>query len=179
MIRNKIADKITLLGKRKSNEKEDTRQEIYIPPEKRLQTINDLRLFWYHIKMEYQKLTNLLGTTCDNVPRFVTKKWMEAHDQSGNAEDRYKPSKQIRFKTSMLRSDLCDFSGAYIDVKRTSNLSKHADINVRNRSLAFKNNGPFTNCISKINNELIGNAKDLDVVMPMYNLIEYSEGYRK
>ena len=45
LIRNKIADKITLLGKRKSNEKEDTRQEIYIPPEKRLQTINDLRLF--------------------------------------------------------------------------------------------------------------------------------------
>ena len=132
--------------------------------------------------MEYQNLTNLLGTTCDNVPRFITKKWMEAHDQSGNTEDRYKPSKQIRFKTSMLRSDLCDFSGAYIDVKRTSNLSKHADrefINVTNRSLAFKNNGPFTNCISKINNELIDTAKDLDVVIPMYNLIEYSKGYRK
>ena len=60
--------------------------------------------------------------------------------------------------------------------------SSHADrefINVRNRSLAFKNNGPFTNCISKINNELIDTVKDLDVVMPMYNLIEYSKGYRK
>ena len=52
--------------------------------------------------MEYQKITNLLDTTFDNVPRFITKKWIEVHDQSGSAEDRYKPSKQIRFKTSML-----------------------------------------------------------------------------
>ena len=56
--------------------------------------------------MEYQKIRNLLDTTSDNVPRFITKKWVEVHDQSGSAEDRYKPSKQIRFKTSMLRSDL-------------------------------------------------------------------------
>ena len=60
--------------------------------------------------MEYQKITNLLGTTFDEVPRFVTKKWVEFYDQSGSAEDRCKPSKQIRFKTSMLGSDLCDFS---------------------------------------------------------------------
>ena len=64
--------------------------------------------------MEYQKITNLLDTTLAEVPRFITKKWVEVHDQSGNAEDRYKPSKQIRFKTLMLRSDLCD---AYIVVK--------------------------------------------------------------
>ena len=64
--------------------------------------------------MEYHEITNLLGTTPDEVPRFITKKWIEVHDQSGNAEDRYKPSKQIRFKTSMLRSDLCDFSDAIL-----------------------------------------------------------------
>ena len=58
----------------------------------------------------------LLDTTFDNVPRFITKKWIEVHDQSGSAEDRYKPSKQIRFKTSMLISDLYDFSDAYIVV---------------------------------------------------------------
>ena len=52
--------------------------------------------------MEYQKNTNLLDATSDNVPTFITKKWIELHDQSGNAEDRYQPSKQIRFKTSML-----------------------------------------------------------------------------
>ena len=51
--------------------------------------------------MEYQKITSLLDTTPDDVPRFITKKWIEVHDQSGNAEDRCKPSKQIRFKTSM------------------------------------------------------------------------------
>ena len=52
-------------------------------------------------------------------------------------------------------------------------------IDTRNRFLAFKNNAPFTNCISKINNVLIDNAKDLDIVMPMYNLLEYSKNYRK
>ena len=53
--------------------------------------------------MKYQKITNLLGTTSNNVPRFITKKWIEVHDKSGSAEDKYKPSKQIRFRTSMLR----------------------------------------------------------------------------
>ena len=67
--------------------------------------------------MEYQKIINLLDTTSDNVSRFITKKCIEVHDQSDSAEDRYKLSKQIRFKTLMLRSDLCDFSDAYIVVK--------------------------------------------------------------
>ena len=57
--------------------------------------------------MEYQKVTNQSDITSENVPRFITKKWIEIYDQSGNAEDRYKPSKQIKFKISMLRSDLC------------------------------------------------------------------------
>ena len=49
--------------------------------------------------MEYQKITNLLGTTPNEMPRFITKIWVEVHDQSGSGDDRYKPSKQIRFKT--------------------------------------------------------------------------------
>ena len=65
--------------------------------------------------MEYQKITNLLGTASDEVPRFITKKWIEVHDQSCNAEGRYKLSKQIRLETSMLRADLRDFSDAYIE----------------------------------------------------------------
>ena len=132
--------------------------------------------------MEYQKITNLLGTTIDEIPRFITKKWVEVHDQSGSADDRYKPNKQIRFKTSMLRSDLCDFSDAYIVVKGTITLTKTDRIrfiDIRNRFLAFKNNTPFTNCISKINNILIDNAEDLDIVMPMYNLLAYSKNDRK
>ena len=129
--------------------------------------------------MEYQKITNLLGTTLDEIPRFITKKWVEVHDQSGSADDRYKPNKQIRFKTSMLRSDLCDYSDAYIVVKGTITLDGAANANKRNKGTAFKNNAPFISCISKINNTLIDNAKDLDVVMPMYNLLEYSKNYRK
>ena len=92
----------------------------------------------------------MLDTTPDNVPRFITKKWIEVHDQSGSAEDRYKPSKQIRFKTSMLRSDLCDFSDAYIVVKGTITVT-NPDNAKRNKSVAFKNNAPFINCILKIN----------------------------
>ena len=128
--------------------------------------------------MEYQKITSLLGTTYDNVPRFVTKKWIVVRDQFGNAEDRYKPCKQIRFKTSVLRSDLCDFSDAYIVVKGTLTVT-NPDNNAHDKKLAFKNNAPFVSCISKINNTLIDNAEDLDIVLPMYNLFEYSKNYSK
>ena len=124
----------------------------------------------------------MLDTASDNIPEFITKKWIEIHDHSGSAKDRYKPSRQIRFKTSMLRSDLCDYSHAYIVVKGDIVLTKairRRPIDIRNRFLAFKNNAPFTNCISKINNVLMDNAEDLDVVMPMYNLLEYSKNYRK
>ena len=73
LIGNKIADNITSLSKTKNKEKENERQEIYIPPGKRQQIIDDQRLFWHHIKMEHQKITNSLGTTLDEVPRFITK----------------------------------------------------------------------------------------------------------
>ena len=69
--------------------------------------------------MKYQKLTNLVGTKLDEIPRFITKKWLNVYDQLGSADDRYKPNKQIRFKKTMLRSDLCDYSDAYIVVKGT------------------------------------------------------------
>ena len=69
--------------------------------------------------MQHQNIINLLDTTSDKIPKFITKKWIEVYDESGNAEDRYKPSKQIRFKTSMLQSDLCDYSDAYIVVSGT------------------------------------------------------------
>ena len=99
--------------------------------------------------------------------------------QSGNAEDRYKPSKQIRFKTSMLRSDLCDFSDVYVVVKGTITVTQTSNKSRKNRPLAFKNNAPFISSISKINNRLIDNVENLNVTMPMYNLIESSKNYRK
>ena len=79
----------------------------------------------------------------------------------------------------MLRSDLCDYSDAYIVVKGDITLEGDNDANKRNKNLAFKNNAPFINCISKINGVKIDNAEDLDVVMLMYNLLEYGKNYRK
>ena len=107
------------------------------------------------------------------MPRFITKKWIEGHDQLGNAE-------QIRFKTPMLRLDLFDFSDAYIVMKEKVTVAGTSNSSKKNQPLAFKNNAPFISCISKINNKLINNREDVDVAMPpMYNLIEYSKNYRK
>ena len=125
--------------------------------------------------MEYQKITNFLGNIPDKVPRFITTKWIEVHDQSGET---YNTNKQIRFKTSMLRSDLCDFSDAYIVVKGIVTVSAdERDRNEMNRQVILKNNTPFISCISKINGVLVENAADLDIVTPMYNLLEYSKSY--
>ena len=99
--------------------------------------------------MEFQKIVNLLHTTSDDkdLPRFVTKKWIEVHDQS---EKNYSVNKEIRIKTLMLRSDLWDFSDAYIVVEGNITLESDSNANKRNKNLAFKNNAPFVNCISKI-----------------------------
>ena len=127
---------------------------------------------WHHcIKMEFKKIENFLDTTFDDkdLPRFVTKKWIEVYDQS---EGNYNVNKEIRIKTSMLRSDLCDFSDAYIVVEGDITLEGDNNANKRNKNLAFKNNAPFINRISKINGIKIDNAEDLDVVMPLYNLLD-------
>ena len=99
--------------------------------------------------MEFQKIVNLLDATSDDkdLPRFVTKKWIKVHDQSGG---KYNVNKEIRIKTPMLRSDICDFSDAYIVVKRTITVTDSDNAKV-NKSVAFIKNGPFINCISKIN----------------------------
>ena len=128
--------------------------------------------------MEYQKTTNLLGNTSNKVPRFIIKKWIEVYDQSGNAENRYNPNKQIRFKTSMLISDLCGYSDGYIVVKGNITVTNSYN-DAYDKKLAFKNNGRFTSWSSNGNNTLIDSAEDLDIVIPVYNLIEYSKNSRK
>ena len=85
---------------------------------------------------------------------------------------------KTRIKTQMLRSDLCNFSDAYIVVKGNITVTNLNNAK-RNKAVAFKNNAPFINCISKINGIKIDNAEDLDVVMPMYNLLEYNNNYKK
>ena len=105
---------------------------------------------------------------------------MEINDE---ARGTYPPKKQIKFKTSMLRSSLCDYSDAYILVKGNLTVNDTAadgtTANNTNKKVTFKIFSPFTNCISKINNKDIDNTKYIDTVMPMYNLIEYSDNYSK
>ena len=127
--------------------------------------------------MEFQKITNFLDITSDNkaLPKFVNKRLIELYDQS---EKNYNPSKEIRIKTSKLRSDLCDHSDAYIVVKGDITVTE-PDNAKRNKEVTFKNNAKFINCISKINGIKTDNAENLDVVMPMYNLREYSKNYKK
>ena len=126
--------------------------------------------------MEFNKINNLLGPAHNKVPRFITKNWIEVQNQSGST---YNTSKPIRFKTSILRSDLCDYSDAYVWVEGTitvTDLNNNANFN---RELTLKSNAPFISCVSKINNKLVENEEDLDIVMPMYNLLEYSKNYEK
>ena len=126
--------------------------------------------------MEFQKIINLLDITSDNkgLPKYVTKKCIEVYDQS---EKSYNVNKEIRIKAPMLRSDLCDFSDAYIAVKGDITVTNPNNA-IRNKSVTFKNNAPFINCITKINGIKIDNAEDLDVVIPMYNLLEYSKKFK-
>ena len=124
--------------------------------------------FRYSIKIEYLIFVIMLDTTSNSVLRFNTKSWIKVHYQSGNAENRYKSSKHIRFKTAMLQSGLCDYSDAYIFVKEKITVTGANDATYDNK-LAFKNNVSFICCVSKNSNKLIDNAVDLDIVMSMYN----------
>ena len=88
-----------------------------------------------------------------------------------------------KLKTSILKSNLCDYSDAYVYVIGTASVNNTAaagaDANNTNEKVIFKNCAPFTNCISEINNTQVDNANDLDIVMARYNLIEYSDNYSK
>ena len=128
--------------------------------------------------MEYDKINNLLGSESENLSKFVTREYVRVNSLSNT----YNENKSIRFKTPMLRSDLCNYADVYILVSGTITVTANAAANnirdKRNRKLTLKNNAPFISCITKINNELIEDAEDLDVVMPMYNLLEYSKNYK-
>ena len=131
--------------------------------------------------MEYQKKANLIDDNTINQPsKFRTRNWIGINDESRGV---YNVNSQIKFKTTILKSSLCDYSDAYILVKGTISVNntaaQGATANNTNKKVIFKNLAPFTNCISEINNTQIDNVKDTDNVMPMYNLIEYSDNYAK
>ena len=104
--------------------------------------------------------------------------WVEINDDSRGTYT----NSDIKFKSTMLKSNLCNYSDAYILAKETITIT--GDVAARqgdekNKGVIFKNCAPFTKCISRINGADIDNAQDIDIVMPMYNLIQYSDNYSK
>ena len=132
--------------------------------------------------MEYQKLAIFLNNTLDEPPKFRTKNWVEINDESKKL---YNTGSDIKFKTTLLRSNLCDYADVYILVQGTitiTGVGNNADArqaDERNKDVIFKNCVPFTKCISRIKNTEIDNAQDIDTIMPMYNLTEYIDNYSK
>ena len=135
--------------------------------------------------MEYDKINNLLlseDNESKNLSKFVPREYVRVNSLSNT----YNENRSIRFKTSMLRSNLCDYSDAYILVKGTITVTapgaNDGANNIRdekNRPLILKNNAPFVSCKTRINGKLIEDADDLDLVTSMYHLLEYSKNYRK
>ena len=123
----------------------------------------------------------MIDDTSNQPSQFRTKHCVEINDESRGT---YNVNSQIKFKTTMLKSSLCDYSDAYILVKGKIITGRGADVaarqaDERDTGVAFNNCAPFTNCINEINNAQVDNAKDIDIVMPMYNIIEYSDNYAK
>ena len=127
-------------------------------------------------------LDNEVAPNASNqLSKFRTRNWVEINDESRGTYT----GNDIRFKTTMLRSNLCDYADTYVLVKGTITITgagadaaaRQAD--ERDQGVTFKNCAPFTKCINRINSTEIDNAKDINIVMPMCNLIEYSDNYSK
>ena len=131
--------------------------------------------------MEYQKIANLLDNASNQPSRFRTRNWVEVNDDSRGTYT----NADIKYKTTTLKSYLCDYADAYIFVKATITITGAGDdaaarqLDERNKGVIFKNCATFNECISRINNTDIDNAQDVDIVMPMYDLNEYSDNYSK
>ena len=131
--------------------------------------------------MEYQKIANLIDSnTPDQPSRFRTKNWVKINDESRST---YHSNAQIKFKTTMLKSSLCDYSDAYILVKGTvivdNTAAADADANNTNKKVIFKNCSVFTKCVTELNNVQLDNARNIDIIASMYNLVEHSSGYER
>ena len=129
--------------------------------------------------MECDKINNLLSSLelsednemSEQLSKFVTRQYVKVNSLLNT----YNENKSIRFKTPMLRSSLCDYSDAYILVKGKITVTGNHPRDRQNTPLILKFNAPFVSFITRINGELIEDADDLDIVMPMYNLLEYSK----
>ena len=124
--------------------------------------------------METQKIANLLGNADKESLKSATRKWYVINDQSNtDYGDGDENGATIKFETKVIKSNLCDYSEAYILV--TGDITAaNGDANTK---VAFKDCAPFTKCVTHKNDEHVDNAHNLDIVMPVYNLIEYSDNY--
>ena len=125
--------------------------------------------------MEYDKINNLLDSESENLSEFVTKEYVRVNSLSNT----YDENKSIRFKTPMLRSDLCDYADAYNLVSGAITVAGNHPRDRKNKPVILKNNAPFVSGITRINGELIEDVDNLDIEMLMYNLLEDSKNYRK
>ena len=129
------------------------------------------------VKMEYQKMANLLDNVSNQSSKFRTRNWVEINNEAR----RKHTGNSIKFKTTMLRSNLCDYTDPYMLLNETITITGEGHDNAakqldgRNKGVAFKYCVPFTKFIRRTNNTEIDNAKDIDIVIPMCNLIEYSD----
>ena len=138
--------------------------------------------------MEYQKIIKFLDYTMNQPSKSKTKNWVEINNESrgdynDDDDNNNDNNNNIRFKTTMIRISLCNYSDAYIIVKGTITVSNTAAagtaVNNTNKKVLFKNCVIFTTCITKINNTQVGYAEDINIVVPMYNLIWHSNAYLK
>ena len=129
-------------------------------------------IYIYIYKIETQKIVNLLNDTDNESERFLTRKWYVINNQNnteyvdGNNDD-----SNVKFETKVIKSSLCDYSDAYIfatgDITATGG--------VENTNVVSKNCAPFTKCVTHINNEDIDTTNNIDFIIPMQNLTEYSD----
>ena len=123
--------------------------------------------------METQKIANLLGNANNQSSKFATRKWYVINNQnSTNYGEENEDSTTVKFETKVIKSNLCDYSDAYIFVTENITATDY-DANTR---VSFKNCAPFTKYIIHINDEH-DNPDNFDIIMRMYNLIEYSNNY--
>ena len=130
--------------------------------------------------MENQKIINLLNKSDTNLRHFATKKWYIISDENNtnygvNKDTGANNSDTIKYDTRVLKPNLCDYADASILVDGTIRAANAFDGDTR---LALKNYAPFIKCNLQINDEHVDTAENLDIVMPMYNLIEYSDNYQ-
>ena len=130
--------------------------------------------------MENQKIINLLDKSDTNSKHFATKKWYIINDENNtnygvNRDTGTNNPDTIKYDTRVLKPNLCDYADAYILVDGTIRAANAVNANTR---LALKNCAPFTKCNLEINDEHVDTAENLDIVMPMYNLIKYSDNYQ-